>query len=459
MHNDTIAAVATAAGRGGIGIVRLSGPQALNIAQQITGTELVHRHAAVTHFKDHEGVVLDQGVALYFEGPESFTGEDVVELQAHGSPVVLDLLLNTANQLGARLARPGEFSERAFLNDKIDLVQAEAIADLIESSSERGARSAMRSLQGAFSSQIDAISAEIIELRLFVEAAIDFPDEDIDFLADGQIQQRTEELASRLIALKQLAGQGVVLRDGINVVICGKPNAGKSTLLNQLAQQDIAIVTEEAGTTRDTLKHELVLDGIPLHIVDTAGIRDSDNVIEREGIRRAIEQIAQADIVLLVNDASSHFPNEDNPRDVLNQYIALAGIEQAPAADVPIIVVNNKIDLIDLDAARKTASHAIEIFISARRGDGLELLTESLKACCGMSENNENSVVARRRHLSAINGALSHLQYGLEKLRAEAPELLAEDLRQAHDQLGEITGKMAPDELLGKIFSSFCIGK
>ncbi len=459
MHSDTIAAIATATGRGGVGIVRLSGPAAQQIGQQITGCDLQHRQAVFARFMDSNGEEIDQGIALFFKGPESFTGEDVVELQGHGSPVVLDLLVKTANQLGARPAGPGEFSQRAFLNDKLDLVQAEAIADLVDSSSEHAARSALRSLRGEFSAQVDAINARITELRLFVEAAIDFPDEDVDFLADGQIKQRTEQVVSELLALQRLAGQGVLLRDGLNVVLCGKPNAGKSTLLNRLARDDIAIVTDHAGTTRDTLKQEISLDGIPLHVIDTAGIRSSDNPVEQEGIRRALAQISKADIILLVNEVSGTKPSIDNARQQINAYFDQAGVDAPPAHDVPLIVINNKIDLINQSPGSEEHDGIQYISLSARDNTGLELLTAAIRYLGGITQGSEGSVVARRRHLHAIDRALDYLQHGLDKLQAGAPELLAEDLRQAHDQLGEITGKLAPDELLGKIFSSFCIGK
>ena len=459
MHSDTIAAIATASGRGGVGIVRLSGPAAYKVSQRITGVALQHRHATFTEFKDHNGDILDQGIAVFFKGPESFTGEDVVELQAHGSPVVLDLLMKTATLLGARPAGPGEFSQRAFLNDKIDLVQAEAIADLVDSSSEQAARSALRSLRGAFSQHIDAINTRITELRLFVEAAIDFPDEDIDFLADGQIQQRTEQLTVELAELQALANQGVMLRDGINVVLCGRPNAGKSTLLNKLAQEEIAIVTDHAGTTRDTLKQEILLEGIPLHVVDTAGIRASENPIEQEGIRRALEQVNKADIILLVNDIATGKAAIDDPRQELVDYFKQAGVNSPPADDVPLIVINNKIDLLEQPASSQQYNNIQQVNLSARENTGLDLLSAAIKQGCGIAQSTEGNVVARRRHLHAIERALDFLNHGLDKLEAGAPELLAEDLRQAHDQLGEITGKLAPDELLGKIFTSFCIGK
>ena len=449
---ETIVAIATAPGRGGVGIVRVSGPLAGSIAQAIGRRELRPRHAHYGPFHG-EAQVLDEGLLLYFPGPNSFTGEDVLELQGHGGPVVLDMLLSRCIELGARLARPGEFSERAFLNDKLDLAQAEAIADLIEASSEQAARNALRSLQGAFSLRIEELTEQLIQLRIQVEAAIDFPEEEIDFLADGHILGLLDGVRAQLLSVQREAGQGALLRDGMNVVIAGRPNAGKSSLLNALAGRESAIVTDIAGTTRDVLREHIHIDGMPLHVLDTAGLRDTHDAVEQIGVQRALEAIQQADRVLLVVDSSA--PQAAHPDQLWPEFF--------PDQPVPaqVTLIHNKADLSDTPIGlRSDAQGQVSISLSARSGAGVELLREHLKACMGFQQTAEGSFSARRRHLDALSRADAHLTHGHRQLTlAGAGELLAEDLRQAQQALGEITGAFSSDDLLGRIFSSFCIGK
>ncbi|AKX47279.1 tRNA modification GTPase MnmE [Thiopseudomonas alkaliphila] len=452
-HKDTIAAIATAQGRGGVGIIRLSGPNARQIGEQITQRQLNPRYAHYGPFFDQQQHPLDQGLSLFFPNPHSFTGEDVVELQGHGGPVVLDMLLKLCIALGARLANPGEFSERAFLNDKLDLAQAEAIADLIEASSEQAARNALRSLQGEFSKRVHGLTEQLIALRIHVEAAIDFPEEEIDFLADGHIQQLLEEVQAELIAVQQEAGQGALLRDGMNVVIAGRPNAGKSSLLNALAGYEAAIVTDIAGTTRDVLKEHIHLDGMPLHITDTAGLRTTTDQVEQIGVKRALQAIDQADRILLVVDSTA--AEAADPFALWPEFL-----EQAPAMD-KVTLIQNKIDLSAgcVEEVRSADGH-VSINLSAKSGAGVDLLREHLKTCMGYSQTAESTFSARRRHLAALEQAQQHLAHGYQQLiHASAGELLAEDLRQAQQALGEITGEFSADDLLGRIFSSFCIGK
>ena len=432
---DTITALATPPGRGGIGVVRVSGPLSSHVALTILGKLPQPRKAEYLPFKDASGESIDIGLAIYFEGPHSFTGEDVLELQGHGGPVVMDLLLKSVLSLGVRMARPGEFSERAFLNDKLDLAQAEAIADLIESSSERAARSALRSLQGEFSKRVRQLVDALVKLRMYVESAIDFPEEEIDFLADASL------------TLSE-ARQGQLLREGMTVVIAGKPNAGKSTLLNQLTGRESAIVTEIPGTTRDVLREHIQLDGMPLHIIDTAGLREGADVVEREGIRRAWQEISQADQILYVVDASQH---ENIGQDPLLQQLQEAG----PG----ITIVYNKVDLLEKKPSL-TSGQFKQLSISAKTGVGVEELRDYLKSCVGFQTIGEGSFMARRRHLEALHAALNHTLQGQQQLdNYHAGELLAEELRQAQQQLAQITGEFSADDLLGKIFSSFCIGK
>lgn len=450
---DTIAAVATAQGRGGVGIVRVSGPRARPIAIALSGREPQARHAYYCEFFADDGETIDQGLLLLFRGPHSFTGEDVLELQGHGGPVVLDMLLRRCLELGARLARPGEFSERAFLNDKLDLAQAEAIADLIEASSEQAARNAVRSLQGEFSRRVQRLADKLIELRMYVEAAIDFPEEEIDFLADGHVLGQLDGVRAELGAVQREAGQGALLRDGMSVVIAGRPNAGKSSLLNALAGREAAIVTDIAGTTRDVLREHIHIDGMPLHVVDTAGLRDTEDQVERIGVERALQAIGEADRVLLVVDATA--PEAADPFALWPEFL-----DQRPDP-ARVTLIRNKADLSGEAVRLETCADGhVTISLSARHGAGLELLREHLKTCMGYQQTTESSFSARRRHLDALRQAGACLEHGRAQLTAlGAGELLAEDLRQAHQALGEITGAFTPDDLLGRIFSSFCIGK
>jgi tRNA modification GTPase len=450
---ETIAAVATAQGRGGVGIVRVSGPLAGQLAQAICQRQLQPRYAHYGPFYADAQQVLDEGLALYFPGPNSFTGEDVLELQGHGGPVVLDLLLRRCVQLGARLARPGEFSERAFLNDKLDLAQAEAIADLIEASSEQAARNALRSLQGEFSRLVHGLTERLISLRIYVEAAIDFPEEEIDFLADGHVLNLLDGVRGDLDGVLREAGQGALLRDGMTVVIAGRPNAGKSSLLNALAGREAAIVTEIAGTTRDVLREHIHIDGMPLHVVDTAGLRDTEDQVEKIGVERALKAIGEADRILLVVDATA--PEADDPFALWPEFL-----DQRPDP-AKVTLIRNKADLSGEAIALEACNDGhITISLSARSTEGLDLLREHLKACMGYEQTAESSFSARRRHLEALRQAATHLEHGHAQLTlAGAGELLAEDLRMAQQALGEITGAFSSDDLLGRIFSSFCIGK
>ncbi|MDX1369513.1 tRNA uridine-5-carboxymethylaminomethyl(34) synthesis GTPase MnmE [Pseudomonas sp.] len=450
---ETIAAVATAQGRGGVGIVRVSGPLAGQLALVICQRQLKPRYAHYGPFFADAEQVLDEGLALYFPGPNSFTGEDVLELQGHGGPVVLDLLLRRCLQLGARQARPGEFSERAFLNDKLDLAQAEAIADLIEASSEQAARNALRSLQGEFSRRVHGLTERLISLRIYVEAAIDFPEEEIDFLADGHVLNLLEGVRTDLSGVLREAGQGALLRDGMTVVIAGRPNAGKSSLLNALAGREAAIVTEIAGTTRDVLREHIHIDGMPLHVVDTAGLRATEDQVERIGVERALKAIGEADRILLVVDATA--PEADDPFSLWPEFL-----DQRPDP-AKVTLIRNKADLSGEAIALEVGSDGhVTISLSARSSEGLELLREHLKACMGYEQTAESSFSARRRHLEALRLAATHLDHGHTQLTlAGAGELLAEDLRLAQQSLGEITGAFSSDDLLGRIFSSFCIGK
>ncbi|SEA17940.1 tRNA uridine-5-carboxymethylaminomethyl(34) synthesis GTPase MnmE [Microbulbifer marinus] len=453
INRDTIAAVATAPGRGGIGVIRLSGPRALEIAHGICGArELKPRYAHYRNFTRGEQLI-DQGIALFFPGPNSFTGEDVVELQGHGGPVLLDQLLHATIELGARQARPGEFSERAFLNDKIDLAQAEAIADLIEAGSTQAARNAMRSLQGVFSEKIEDLVENLTHLRIYVEASIDFPEEEIDFLADGKVSADLAALQAQLTAVETQARQGSIMREGMRVAIAGRPNAGKSSLLNALAGRDAAIVTDIAGTTRDILREYIDIDGMPLQFADTAGLRDAPDRVEQIGIERAWEEIRHADRVLLVVDAEQ--AHTLDPEAVWPEFTA-----QLPDAE-KLTLVLNKIDLTDYSAGLQAHTDGVPVIaISARTGSGLESLKEHLKQCMGYSGAAEGNFSARRRHLEALARAKAFIEQGASQLHASgAGELLAEDLRLAQHALGEITGAVSADELLGKIFGSFCIGK
>ncbi len=446
--DDTIAAIATPSGRGGIGIVRVSGPRSQAIALGVLGRMPVPRRAQVHRFRDAQGGAIDAGLALFFTAPHSYTGDDVLELHGHGGPVVMDLLLARVLELGARAAGPGEFTQRAFLNDRLDLAQAEAVADLIDSGSAQAARAAMRSLDGEFSSQVRELSAAVLSLRMWVEAAIDFPEEEIDFLADRTLAERLRTLRQRFGALDDAARQGALLRDGLTLVIAGRPNAGKSSLLNRLAGYDAAIVTATPGTTRDVLRERIDIDGLPLHVLDTAGLRSSADEIEREGIRRAEREIARADRVLYVVDASDAAAVAAVPADV----VALPGA-------TPATVVMNKIDLVG-GAAREEAGEPPRLYVSAVTGDGLDALRTHLKTCAGYVACSAGTLSARRRHVDALRRARTRVDEA-ERLLIErrAGELVAQELADAHRSLGEITGEVSSDELLGAIFASFCIGK
>ncbi len=445
---DTIAAIATAPGRGAVGILRLSGPQALAIASRLAGRLPEPRRSALRHFRDVQQQAIDQGLVLVFPGPDSFTGEDVVELQGHGGPVVLDLLLRSACALGARLARPGEFSERAFLNDRIDLAQAEAIADLIDASSVQAARAAQRSLDGELSRRVQALTDELIQLRVFVEGALDFSDEDIDWLADDALPVRLSALFDGINALLREAAQGRRLRDGLIIALTGRPNVGKSTLMNRLARADVAIVTDIPGTTRDVLRENLNLGGLPVTLIDTAGLRDSDDPVEREGIRRARVALEQAELALYLLDDREGLGEEDERL-----------LRTLPAGR-PVWVLHNKCDL---------SGRAPEIFeqdgrrhlrFSAASGAGLAELQQQLQVFAGLGHQAESAFSARSRHVDALQRASALVAEARQRLHEGAgPELAAEELRLAQQALGEITGRFSSDDLLGRIFGSFCIGK
>lgn len=453
---DTLVAIATAPGRGGVGIVRLSGKCALTIAKTITNrSEFTPRYAYFCQFHDASGDWLDEGLALYFPAPHSFTGEEVVELQGHGGPVVLDLLVKACVAAGARQAGPGEFSLRAFLNDKMDLTQAEAIADMIDAGSEKAARAAHRSLQGDFSNVVNALVEQLVYLRMRVESCIDFPEEEIDFLSDGVVAEKLAGLLTQLQRIETTAQQGRLLRDGMTLVLAGKPNAGKSSLLNALAGVDAAIVTDQAGTTRDILREQIQLDGIPLNLIDTAGLRSSEDAIEQEGIRRAGNAMRDADGVVFVVDAACDTPNKA-------LYAALpAPIQQAIEA-LPFTWVLNKADVsgIPLGPIAEPFQGSPSFSLSAKRGEGLEALKQHLKQLAGWQDTNSTLYSARRRHLDALAQCREALEIGQVNLQQhQAGELLAEDLRAAQQALESITGIFTADDLLGEIFSSFCIGK
>ncbi len=444
---DTIAAQATPVGRGGVGIIRVSGPAAANIARTILGTLPQPRYAQYQAFKDPQGQTIDMGLALYFPAPHSFTGEDILELHAHGGPVVMDLLLQIVVQQGARLARPGEFSERAFYNDKLDLVQAEAIADLIDAGSEQAARAALRSLQGEFSAAINVLVQATTELRIYVEASIDFPEEEIDFLAEGQVQQRIAGLQETLRDIQRKAQQGSILKEGIHVVLAGQPNAGKSSLLNALAGHEVAIVTPIAGTTRDVVREEILLEGLPVHIIDTAGLRSSADIVEQEGIRRTWRAIDSADCIVLLVDDTCGWTREDE------------NILQQLPTQLPRIIVYNKVDVTGKPVGRVHTATSTTINLSAQQGSGLNALIDALKAQAGFVAAGSGAFMARRRHLTALASASAAIERAAEQTENKRSELVAEELLQAQNQLSEITGAFSSDDLLGKIFASFCIGK
>ena len=442
---DTIAAIATASGRGGIGVVRVSGPDLAGLAQTLNGRVPVARQASLATFRDAAGNAIDQGILLYFPAPHSFTGEDVLELQGHGGPVVLRELLSRCLELGARLAQPGEFSRRAFLNDKLDLAQAEAIADLIDAASGQAVRSAMRSLSGEFSAQVHALVDELTHLRALVEATLDFPDEEVDLLRDTDALSRLLQLRTSLDGLRRRARQGSLLRTGLSVVLVGLPNVGKSSLLNRLAGEDRAIVAEVAGTTRDTLRESIQIDGIPLHVIDTAGLRDTDDPVEKLGIDRTWREIEKADLVLQMVDARSGVTPADQ------------AIAQRLPHRVERLLVENKCDLAGLAPARFDIRGQIHIRLTAKSGDGVGLLHDELLRVAGWQGHGEDAVLARERHLEALGVAAGRLEGAVAEVGRL--ELCAEELRLAQEALGRITGEVTADDLLGSIFSRFCIGK
>ena len=446
---DVIAAIATPAGRGGIGIVRVSGPDLSRLVAGIVGRALVPRVATAATFVGAHGETLDQGLALYFPAPFSYTGETVLELHGHGGPAVLAQILRRCLDLGARLAEPGEFTKRAFLNGKLDLAQAEGVADLIDAATATAARAAARSLSGAFSAEVRAIVDRLTELRVLIEAMLDFPDEDIEFIEAADVVGKLARLRARLDSVAARSRQGSLLREGLDVVLIGQPNVGKSSLLNQLAGDEVAIVTPHAGTTRDAIRSSVEIRGIPLHIIDTAGLRESADAIERIGIERTWTAIGRADVALIVTDARA----PEHPAD--------AAIAARLPASLRKIIVRNKIDLGGIDAKRSASEGAGEVWLSAKTGAGIELLREAILDAAGAHEDMEGTFLARERHLQAMHAARTHLeQAGAHLLTPRPPlELLAEELRGAQQSLGEITGEVSADDLLGLIFSRFCIGK
>ncbi|MDQ7074453.1 MAG: tRNA uridine-5-carboxymethylaminomethyl(34) synthesis GTPase MnmE [Gammaproteobacteria bacterium] len=446
--NDTIAALATAPGRGGIGVVRVSGGRVAEIARELVGQLPSPRLATYLPFLEQDGTHIDHGLAIRFVAPHSYTGEDVLELQGHGGPVVMDMLLKRILALGVRVARPGEFTERAFLNGKMDLAQAEAVSDLIESGSEQAARAALSSMQGAFSLLVKELLERLIHLRIYVEAALDFPEEEIDFLADATIYQQLDELKKALLDVQRSARQGQLLKEGMSVVIVGRPNVGKSSLLNRLAGHEAAIVTDIAGTTRDVLREQIHLDGLPLHVIDTAGLRETDDLVEKEGIRRARAEIDKADRILVLID------------DEVGLSAEVQQLLDSLPSDIPRDRIHNKIDLSGRSTEIKQSETGTEIWLSAKADVGIELLREHLKSCMGYQQSGEGRFIARRRHLDALRLAQEAIDAAEQVLREQgAGELAAEELLLAQRYLNEITGEFSSDDLLGRIFSSFCIGK
>lgn len=445
MTPETIAAIATPPGQGGVGIVRVSGAQVPAIAEAILGRSLIPRTANVAVFQDVNGNFIDEGIAIFFQAPKSFTGEDVLELQGHGGSIVLDLILQRCLALGARMARPGEFTQRAYLNGKLDLAQAEAVADLIESTTTLAVRLAGQSLQGVFSRRIDALIEQLIQLRMLLEATLDFPDEDVDFVAELSVAEQLQQMIAMTQQIMREAHQGQRIREGLTVVIAGLPNAGKSSILNMLSDSDAAIVTPLPGTTRDLLKLHIQIDGLPIQIIDTAGIRNTDDLIEREGVRRAQDQLQKADLVLWIYDAT--------------ESVALAFPEEL-LLNCPVIKIKNKIDLLGLEPQLIETPDGVEIALSAVTGAGFDLLRTHLKTCAGVNMLPEGAFIARRRHLDALQRGLTSLDMALVNLTEQLGiEFVAEELFQAQQSFGEITGKVTSDDLLGRIFSSFCIGK
>ncbi len=443
-ENDTIAAVATAPGLSGIGVVRVSGPRLGPVIAGLIGKPLPPRHAVLAEFRDARGEAIDQGIALFFPAPHSYTGEDVLELQGHGGPVVLQQLLKRCLELGARPAQPGEFTQRAYLNDKLDLAQAESVADLISAATAEAARGAMRSLQGAFSQRVEALVRSLVELRALVEATLDFPDEEIEFLKQIDGEGKLALIQAGLRDLSSASQQGSLLREGIQVVLAGQPNVGKSSLLNQLAGEELAIVTEIPGTTRDVIRQSINVEGIPAHIIDTAGLRDSSDPVERIGVERTWAAIEKADLLLLLIDATQG--ERDTDRDILKRL----------PSTLPCIRVMNKIDLLEGSAAHGRRDGRNKVWLSAKTGAGIDWLRKSLLEAVGW-QGGEGLFMARERHMRALEEARSHLDSATQQGRHL--ELFAEELRLAQEALGAITGDFTSDDLLGEIFSRFCIGK
>lgn len=441
---DTIAAIATAPGRGGIGVVRVAGADLAPFALALSGKTPAPRRATLADFNDAAGRAIDSGILLHFPAPHSFTGDDVLELQGHGGPVVMQLLLARCVELGARLAEPGEFTRRAFENGKLDLAQAEAVADLIDAATASAARSAVRSLQGEFSKEIHALVDELTELRALTEATLDFPDEEIDFLQSADAFGRLDRVAARLATVFDRAGQGRLLQDGLHVVLVGQPNVGKSSLLNRLAGDELAIVTAVAGTTRDALKSRIQIEGIPLHVIDTAGLRDTDDEVERIGIARTWREIERADVVLLITDAQHGVGAAER-----------AIVDRLPAS-VRRLTVENKIDLAGVVPGRREGADGITLALSARSGQGIDCLRAELLAIAGWHPA-EDVFIARERHLQALRAAAGHV--AAAGARLPQIELFAEELRLAQRELSSITGEISADDLLGEIFGRFCIGK
>jgi len=446
-ESSTIAAISSAQGIGGIGVVRLSGKDALKIAKKICNIDLTPRKAYTCSFKDKKNTTLDQGIAIHFSSPASFTGEDIVELQGHGGNVVLNLILNACISHGAELAPPGEFTKRAFLNNKIDLSQAESVADLINASTEAAAKSAVNSLRGVFSNKINSLLKNLIELRVFVEACLDFPEEDINFINEGNVNKKLESLKNSVIAILDAARQGQILRDGVKVVLIGQPNVGKSSLMNLLANESKAIVTEIPGTTRDPIKSDINIKGVPIHLVDTAGLRETDDIVEKLGIEKTWEAIHEADITLIlddVTDASQNFEDKFKKKLPKGQSI----------------IIKNKIDLLKQKPSINYENDVPHIFISAKKGDGIQLLEKEILKIVGKdhkASHKEDIFMARSRHIDALNKVHGAINKAIKNL--EAPELVAEELMIAQKSLSQITGEFSSDDLLGQIFSQFCIGK
>ncbi len=444
-NKTTICAVATSLGQGGIGVVRVSGELCIEIAKKMLGYLPKSRYAHYGSFFNKDGDEIDKGVALFFPGPHSFTGEDVLELQGHGGIAVIRSLFDSVLALGAVAAEPGEFSKRAFLNGKMDLIQAEAVADLIDASSDRSARSALKSLSGEFSEKINMLTKSIIELRVFIEATIDFSDEEIDFLSSGEVEKKITTIKKSIGNILTSAEQGVILREGLTIAIAGKPNAGKSSLLNALTQQSSAIVTDIAGTTRDVLKETIMVNGMPINIIDTAGLHTSSDKIEQEGIKRAHNEIERADTVLMVFDAQDKTPD--------------LSILSSNLKNNNLLLIKNKVDLTSEPTGASVVNGLTQLSLCAKNSDGIDLLRKELSNIAGLSEVSESVFLARKRHTAALTLALDSIKNALEQLSSNAIELVAEDLRQASQYLGSITGEFSSDDLLGEIFSSFCIGK